>query len=137
MGWFLHEKVTSSSGATANLRSYNASTGLITLYHINGTIKPGDTIYGQDSGMSVMLNNFKTFDYDSQGFPIEEEYSKIQYEDTRWDEVQDNLIYVASDVTSSSLDSSYSADYVALEEHFNGKDSQDYQVTYLVVQDGS
>lgn len=134
MGWFLREKITSSSGATAVLRSFNSSTGLITLCNIeNGTIKAGDTIYGVDSGMSKTLSSFETFQYDSQGFPIDEEYSKIQYEDSRWSDVEANLVYILENSDPSSND--YIADYVALNEHFNGKESQDYQVTYLVVQD--
>lgn len=126
--WFLFEKVVSDKGAKAVLRSHFPETDLITLTNIEGTIQSGDIITGLDSGMQ---KTFTVFDDDQV------KYSQIEYKDPRWDLVRDSLIHFVEDLTITYENPAFNSGYLALDEHFNGKESQDFQTTYLVRIDGN
>jgi len=94
---------------TARIKNYYAN-GLIVIYDIRGSLEAGDTITCDDSGEVIVLNNFTiSNDYD------------LYYEDFDWDDdglvVQDNGAFVAMDA------------------HFTGLPSQNYQTINLVKED--
>ena len=67
----------------------------------------------------------------------EYEYSDIKYKDPRWDLIRNRIIFYIEDTTVNGANNpTYKAGYLALDEHFNGKESQDYQTTYVVTIDG-
>jgi len=112
MTWFINE-IIRSGNSTARVKSYDPITKFIVLMEINGAIEDGSYITGEDSGSSGILN----------GFSISDEYEDDQYADKSWDDIE---YFVFDDV-----------DIVAIDKHFNGKESQDYQTTYVVRIDGS
>lgn len=109
MSWYFNE-VVRAGNSTARVKNFYPDTGLIVLMDIQGTFEPGMTIVGDDSNTSLTLTNFTiSRDYD------------LYYDPTYWESVLDSIIYDGS------------GEIVALEEHFTGKPSQDYQTKYLVV----
>lgn len=123
MTWHLNEIVRSGS-ATARVKSFNEQTGFLVLFDIVGEINPGDYIVGDDSGTAKTITNFDL------NF---EEYDKDEYADTRWNDFE-NFIHDDNFHPGSGAGL---GDYIALEEHFTGKPSQDFQTTYLVRIDAS
>lgn len=113
MSWYINE-IVRSGNSTARVKSYNSTTRTIVLMDIVGDIKDGSVIRGDESGTTGTLN----------GFEISYKYEADQYADTSWDEI-DYFVYDGD------------GELVALDQHFNGKESQDYQTTYLVRVDGS
>jgi hypothetical protein len=75
-------------------------------------IVAGATVVGDDSGESFVLSNFK----------IDEEFDL--YHDNYFQGITDGLL-VTDDGAA-----------IAQDDHFNGKPSQDYQVRYLITNDG-
>ena len=108
MSWLFNE-IVRSGNSQARVKNYYPDTGLIVLYDIKGDIVPGSTIIGDESGMVLTLNNFT----------IAREYD-LGYDPTYWEFVLENGIYDDS------------GDFIALDAHFTGKLSQDYQTTYWI-----
>lgn len=101
-------EVVRSGNATARVKNYYPETDLLVLMDIEGTISSGSTVVGDDSGAS------KTFTM----FVINNDYD-LNYEPTNWDNTLDFI----------TLDD---GEFVAIDQHFDGTDSQDYQTTYMV-----
>lgn len=111
MSWNFNE-IVRSGNSMARLKNYYPDTGLVVLYDIKGVFEPGDTIIGDDSGTILTLSEFTiSYDYD------------LYYEPEYWQQVLPIVIYDGN------------GKIVALDAHFTGLPSQDYQTTYLVVQD--
>ena len=109
MTWNYNE-IVRSGNTTARVKNFYPNTGLIVLYDIHGPLEAGMTIVGDDSGTSLTLSTFQiAYEYD------------MGYEPTYWTEILENAVYDGN------------GNLVALEKHFTGKPSQDYQTTYLVV----
>ena len=113
MSWLINE-IVRSGNSTARVKSYDSTTNFIVLFDIYGTIEDGSVIIGDESGTSGILNNFI----------VSEIYNDDQYANKEWDDL-DYFIY---DDTG---------ELVALDQHFTGKLSQDYQTTYMVRINGS
>jgi hypothetical protein len=109
---FAIEEIVRSGNTTARVKNYYPETGLLVLYDIQGTLETGMTVVGDDSGVSTTLDNFV----------IADEYD-LGYEPTNWTDILDSVIYDGN------------GNLVAQEEHFTGKSSQDYQTTFMVVQE--
>ena len=105
--WRVGELVRTGN-STGTVKSYNPDTTEIVITNINGEFKTGDFITGDDSGASGILNNFR----------IDEEYDMSN--DNKWIEIEDIAV---------TLDSGA---YVAIDEHFDGTESQDYQMENIV-----
>lgn len=110
MTWNFNE-VVRSGNSTARVKNYYPEIGLIVLMDIQGEFEPGMTIVGDDSNTTLSLTNFT----------ISREFD-LFYDPTYWDDVLPFVVYDGN------------GEIVALDEHFTGKPSQDYQTTYLVVQ---
>lgn len=111
MTWFVNE-IVRSGNSTARVKSFNTATSFIVLFDIQGSFPDGCTIVGDDSGTSGILN----------GFTVSDAYDGEEYATDAWDE----LDYFVGDENG----------LLAIDEHFNGTVSQDYQTTYLVKIDG-
>lgn len=108
--WSFNETVRAGN-STARIKNYYPDTGLIVLMDVEGSFEPGMTIIGDESGESVVLNEFViSRDYD------------LYYDPVYWENVLPIAIYDGN------------GELVAQDDHFTGKPSQDYQTTYLVVQ---
>jgi hypothetical protein len=105
---FINE-VVRAGNSTARVKNYYAN-GTIVLYDIVGEFRSGQAISCDDSGEIIVLQNF-TVDliYDLE-------------HDDRFDYENANLV-----VTDTGS-------YIATDAHFNGKPSQEYQSTYLVIE---
>lgn len=110
MSWHFNE-IVRAGNSQARIKNFYPETGLVVLYHIQGPIEAGMTIVGDDSGTTLTLSNFT----------INDDYD-LNYEPDYWDSILEDVIYDGT------------GELVALEPHFTGKESQDYQTTYLVVQ---
>lgn len=111
MSWNFNE-IVRSGNSIARVKNYYPDTGLIVLYDIYGVFEAGDTIVGDESGTELTLSEFTlSYDYD------------LYYEPEYWEQVLPIVIYDGN------------GQIVALDQHFTGLPSQDYQTTYLVVQD--
>lgn len=109
MTWAFNE-VVRSGNSTARVKNYYPDTGLLVLYDIQGEFTEGSTITGDDSGTTVTFSEFTvSFDFD------------IYYDPDPWETFLPNIV---------SLDS---GSFVALDTHFTGKPSQEYQTQNLVV----
>ena len=103
----LHE-VVRSGNSTALVKAYFPANNYIHLYNIYGVIGAGSTIVGDDSGASLTLANFTIssaedeYVYDPW---LDIEPTAIVLDDGRW---------------------------VALDAHFTGETSQEYQPDYVV-----
>ena len=97
-------KIGNNTGRVKN----DYANGLMVIYDIVGTISPGDTVLCEESGETIVLNDFV----------IEDKYD-LYYEPDTFDDVN-NFI---------TLDS---GEFVALDEHFTGKPSQDSQTRFIV-----
>jgi len=96
-----------AGNSTARVKNYYSANGLIVLMDVNGTFESGTTITGTDSGTVLTLSNFTiNRDYD------------LGYEDLNWD-----------NINAISLDN---GSIIALDAHFTGKSSQDYQSTNVI-----
>jgi hypothetical protein len=102
-------EVVRTGNSTGVVKSYDSVTTLIVITNINGVFETGDFIIGDDSGSSGILNNFI----------VSEEYD-INYADKSWSLIED--ISITIDTGS----------YVAIDDHFDGKPSQDYQTRNIV-----
>jgi len=111
MNWLTNE-IVRSGNYTARVQSYNKDTNFIVLSDIEGDIKDGSVIVGDESGSVGTLN----------GFAISEIYSSDEYADTNWDDLN-NMVFESGDGP---------CELVAIDEHFTGLLSQDYQSTYIV-----
>lgn len=110
MNWNYNE-IVRSGNSQARVKNFYPDTGLIILYDIKGIIEAGMTIVGDESNTSLTLTTFEILDiYD------------FDFDPTYWDDILENVIYDGN------------GNWIALDEHFTGKPSQDYQITYLVVQ---
>jgi hypothetical protein len=109
MTWYFNE-IVRSGNSQARIKNYYPDTGLIVLYDIKGVIEAGSTIVGDESGTTTTLTNFV----------IAREFD-LGYEPDYWDYILENGIYDDS------------GDFIALDAHFTGKPSQDYQTTYWIV----
>lgn len=108
MSWAFNE-IVRSGNSTARVKNYYPDTGLLVLYDIQGEFAEGSTITGDDSGTSVTLSEFTvSFDFD------------IYFDPDPWE------FYLPVAIT---LDSGA---FVALDQHFTGKPSQEYQSENLV-----
>lgn len=108
MSWMFNETVRCGN-SSARVKNYYADTGLIVLYDIVGEFAAGDTIVGDESGTSLTLTTFTlSSDYD------------FGYDPDYWTAVLENGIYDGN------------GKMIALDRHFTGKVSQDYQTTYLL-----
>jgi hypothetical protein len=103
-------EVVRSGNATARVKNYYLDTDLLVLMDIRGTISSGTTVVGDDSGAT------KTF----TSFIINDDYD-LNYEFEGWQEIEEFVV---------TLDD---GEYVAIDEHFTGNDSDDYQTTNIVV----
>lgn len=101
-------EVVRSGNATATVKNYYPETGLLVLMNIQGTISVGTTVVGDDSGA---VKTFSTFS-------LSDDYD-LEYEATNFDDTS-NFI---------TLDD---GEFVALDLHFDGTESQDFQSTYAV-----
>ena len=111
MSWNYGE-IVRCGNSTAKVKNYYPETGLLVLNGIEGSFEEGDTIVGDESGMTLTFTNFTvSFEYD------------MGYEPTYWIEVLDTAIYDGD------------GNLVGLEAYFTGKPNQDNQITYLVVTD--
>lgn len=109
--WNFNE-VVRSGNSTARVKNFYPESGLLVLMDIQGSFESGMTIVGDESGETLTLSNFT----------ISREYD-LGFEPTYWENVLSNVVYDGN------------GELIALEEHFTGKPSQDYQTTYLVVID--
>lgn len=110
MNWNYNE-IVRSGNSQARVKNFYPDTGLIILYDIKGIIEAGMTIVGDESNTSLTLTTFEILDiYD------------FDFDPTYWDDILENVIHDGN------------GNWIALDEHFTGKPSQDYQITYLVVQ---
>lgn len=110
MSWLLNETVIAGN-SQARVKNYYPDTGLIVLYDIKGSIGPGSVIVGTESGTTLQLTDFNiALEYD------------LGYEPDNWTQALQKAIYDGN------------GNLVALERHFTGLPSQDYQTTYLVVE---
>ena len=108
MTWAFNE-VVRSGNSTARVKNYYPETGLVVLYDIHGEFTQGATITGDDSGTSVTISEFTvSFVYD------------IYYDPNPWEAALPDIV---------SLDS---GSYVALDQFFTEKLSQEYQTENLV-----
>lgn len=105
---FRTAEVVRSGNATARVKSYNRNTGLLVLMNIEGDIKSGSTVVGDDSNFSKTLSSFT----------ISREYD-LGFADTNWDDTENIIV----------LDD---GEFVAIDQYFDGSPSQDYQTTYVV-----
>lgn len=114
MSWYFNE-IVRSGNSMARVKNYYPDTGLLVIYDIYGVFEVGDTIIGDESGTTLTLSEFNiSYDFD------------LYYDPTYWETTLPFVIYDDS------------GEIVALDEHFTGLPSQDYQTTYLVVsEDGS
>lgn len=120
MTWQFNE-VVRSGNSQARVKNYYPETGLIILIDIKGDIAVGSTIIGDDSGTVLTLTNFE----------ISEKYDS-GFDPTYW---TDPLFNGKSVLDSVVYDEGTQGNWLALDEHFTGKPSQDYQTDYLVVVD--
>jgi hypothetical protein len=111
MSWFIHELVRNGN-SSAIVQSYDKNTKFIVLNNIQGEFPDGCTIVGEESGTVGILN----------GFTISEIYSGEEYADTSWDDLN-NMVFESGDGPR---------ELVAIDEHFTGLLSQDYQTTFIV-----
>jgi hypothetical protein len=102
-------EVIRTGNSTGIVKSYNVDDRFIVITDINGEFKTGDFVTGDDSGESGILNNFA----------IDEQYD-TDYADQSWEQIAD---------TAVTLDS---GSYVAIDEYFDEKPSQDYQTGKIV-----
>lgn len=108
MTWYYNE-IVRSGNSQARVKNFYPETGLLVLYDIHGDIGVGSTIVGDDSGTTLTLTQFNiSLEYD------------LGYEPDYWETYLEKAIYDGN------------GNLVALEEHFTGKPSQDYQTTYMV-----
>lgn len=106
--WRVGELVRKNN-STAIVKNYFSSNNFIVLTDINGSFQSGDIITGDDSEMTGTLNNFTISNvYDSN------------FADESWSNIEDIAI---------TLDS---GSYVAIDAHFDGTLSQDYQTRNIV-----
>lgn len=120
MTWKFNE-IVRSGNSQARVKNYYAANGLIILIDIKGRIGVGSTIVGDDSGTVLTLTNFEIADkYDSDFNP------------TYW---EDLLFNGQSILDSVVYDEGEEGNWLALDEHFTGTPSEDYQIDYLVVVD--
>jgi hypothetical protein len=111
MSWNYNE-IVRSGNSQARVKNYYPDTGLIVIYDIYGEFKVGDTIVGDESGTTLTLSEFNiSYDFD------------LYYDPEYWEPIIPNVVYDGN------------GQFVALDEHFTQKPSQDYQTTYLVVVD--
>jgi len=111
MSWNFNE-VVRSGNSQARVKNYYPDTGLLVLYDIYGKFEYGDVVVGDDSGTELTLSEFTvSYDYD------------LYYDPNYWETVLPILIYDGN------------GKIVAMDKHFTGLPSQDYQTTYLVVED--
>ena len=115
MTWQYNE-IIRSGNSMARLKNYYPSTGLVVLYDIKGVFSAGMTIVGDDSGTSLTLSNFV----------IANEYDS-GYDRTYWNDPMSNGLSIIDNVIYDG-----NGNFVAMGEHFTGKPSQDYQITYLL-----
>lgn len=111
MTWLINELVRHGN-STGRVQSYNKDTRFIVLMDIQGSFPNGAFIVGEESGSSGFLNLFSVAD----------EYSGVIYASTEWDDI-DNMIHESGDGP---------CELIALDEHFTGLPSQDYQTTFIV-----
>lgn len=117
MTWNFNE-IVRAGNSQARVKNYYPETGLIVLMDIKGTIGPGSTIVGDDSGTTLTLTEFT----------ISDEYD-LGFDPTYWsDPLEINGLSILDSVIHDEA-----GEFLALEEHFTGKPSQDYQTTYLIV----
>ena len=110
MSWHFNE-IVRSGNSQARVKNFYPDTGLIVLYDIKGSIGPGSTIVGDDSGTTLTLTQFNiALEYD------------LGYEPDYWSNILDKVVY-----------DNGTGEMLALDEHFTGEPSQDYQTKYLVV----
>lgn len=112
MNWNYNE-IVRSGNTTARVKNFYPDTGLVVLYDINGSpFEVGDVVIGDESGEELTVSEFNiSYDYD------------MYYEPTYWQEILPIVVYDGN------------GKIVALDQHFTGKPSQDYQTRYLVVED--
>lgn len=109
MSWHYNE-IVRSGNSQARVKNFYPESGLIVLHDIQGVIEAGMTIIGDESGTILTLSQFEIADEYDQG-----------YEPTNWEDILDTMVYDGN------------GNIVALENHFTGKLSQDYQTTHIVV----
>lgn len=105
---YIHEFVVSSGGANGIVQYYSEANGHVAIHSWVGDFSAGDTVTGQESGFSVTL---------PASFAGRDEMAEPSYDTTIWVAADNGLI--------------------ALDEHFTGLPSQDYQQDYIVVADDS
>lgn len=120
MKWNYNE-IVRSGNSQARIKNYYVDTGLVVLYDIKGIFEVGSTIVGDDSGNVLTLSEFE----------ISNAYD-IGYEPTYWEDLLDNGKSIIDGVV---CDEGEEGNWIALDEHFTGKSSEDYQIDYLVVVD--
>jgi hypothetical protein len=101
-------EVVRSGNATAVVKNYYPDTGFLVLMNIEGNITVGSTVIGDDSGA---VKTFSTFTL-SDDFDLN--YAATNFDDTT------NFVILDD------------GEHVALDLHFDGKESQDLQSTYVV-----
>lgn len=109
MTWQYNE-IVRSGNSQARVKNFYPETGLIVLYDIRGQIGVGSTIVGDESGTTLTLTQFN----------ISLEY-ELGYEPDNWSSIIDSVVYDGD------------GNIVALDEHFTGLPSQDYQTKNIVV----
>lgn len=86
------------------MQYYNAANGHIAINNITGEFSAGQTIHGVESGFTMTL----------QSFTQRDEMAEFTYDQTNW---------VVSDTG-----------VVAIDDHFTGNPSQEYQDDHIVVE---
>lgn len=110
-GKFLLHEIVRSGNATARVKQFEVANNFIVLMDINGTIGVGSTITGDESGAEMTLISF---DNESTN------YDTYVYDP--W-----TAIFPVAIVLDNGA-------WVALDTHFTGLESQDYQPDYVVVE---
>ena len=111
MNWLINE-IVRNGNSSAKVQSFDKTTNFIVLMDIEGDFPDGCIITGDESGESGILN----------GFSVADIYSSSDYGSTEWGDL-DNMVVESGDGPR---------ELVAIDEHFTGKLSQDYQSTHIV-----
>lgn len=122
---FKNNEVVTSGNSTARLNYYFPANNFVVLIDIRGEFTAGSVITGEDSGFSVVL----------QDFSIDQKYDTGS--SNPFAEVLPSMVTLGindRDYIEGVDDSD--GEPVAIDEYFTGDESQDYQTAGLVSNDG-
>ncbi|HEY5688361.1 MAG TPA: hypothetical protein VIS27_08665 [Yeosuana sp.] len=104
----LRNEIVRVGNNTARIKNFYAN-GLIILYDVEGSFQAGDSIVGDDSGETIVLEDFELDDF-----------FDLNYDEWEFD------------LENSSLITLDTGSYIAQDAHFTGAPSQEYQTVNLI-----